>query len=1584
MASKEDISEQLAMTQKLAAQVERMAAAAERIKESYTDQINIMTKLASVMGTVNPQDAARKVEVLNKALQDMKERAQESGKASEQTFQKLGKVIEDTGKTYKDKFPRSVAFATGALNGFITGIRNMVGLSKSITGFFGGLLDGVTGVAASIISFPFKFFEALIDFAAKAGGGSSELAQAIEDLRKQFGALYGPTNHAIVTLSKNMTGFKDTGLSTWRVFGDLAKRLKDLRELATEMGGTFGPLRKSFEDNGGAILAYQKGLGLSNEEMKGMASRAIAMDEDVTVALKDMTKQSYALGNAFGVDAKLISRDMGKAMTDVKHFGGAAVKQIAEAATYARKLGFELKDITGTLDAFSTFDQAAENVAKLSQTFGVNIDQMKLMNAQDPATIVDELRRSFRAAGVDASNFNRAQLKLVAGVTGLDEAAVKQGLSMKNQGMRMDEIQKKSSEAEKKTLTQAEAMKTLADAIERLVFSGGQQTGSFWDMFVKGFLGGLQATKEFSSMIWNIKRSLQITYMEGVRLGKLFVDIFPGVKEFFSGVADFFKPEKFRKMVGGVVDVLEEWMKGLTATGGKGSFTVLMQKLQEKFFNFFDMEKPASKQMIDGFKTFFKTFTNVVSEGIKWASEKVAEGITWITDLISGRVALPGVGMAAEGLGFFGQALLPLLDALAHAYKTIKPVLWELLKTVGGIIKDFLTSDEFINTVKPAIRPMLMVLFGPAFVQAMIGAMVGAATKGVGGFLAGGGKKIVEGLVSKTQEVAESAKKVTGSGGATKNDIRLMQEKNKYIDKLMEQDRQSGWGAKDAVKLGLKLLAIAAALAGGGVLMAMSFIAIKGILKLGGIHKPEDALAPMMVLGSMVLASVPLMFALKQVNQIGNISEILKGGLLLSAAVGIVGITGALLVGLMSKVSKPAEMDAAGTLMLKMSLVFLAMVPLIAASMVIGALATGPQAILLGSAAIGLGVIGAAVAEMTGVALGIVEALRKMQIDTSFQQKIDAFLGIMRSIQAFTDTLVRIIELMQPTLIGFLTKTEQKFTDKITAASDAIKSMVGEKGKGGIIGMIDVVMNVVRQMNYGGPKMAAAAQTVATLIQATSEMLKAMTPSDAFFEASTNFWMKFRDRTYDISTVSRGVGQYASNLREQLMIMLKGEAGKGGLISLINDMANVNIPDVAKAKEVANIITSIANITKALTPDGETLKAMQESGTKISYFMMSLYDSKKNAVKTDDIIKLMSEKARGVESIVKAISEGPLKSIIDANIPKEKLEGMKVIIDMMKIVTDLAIGIASSTPKGNITIPKEAHDVVINLVPDVNRVLMAMQSNLSGLFNNLIGLVKLAGPLASDKTFMKNLDVVKSLFSIVGEIPKLSDAVRSENSGTTMNTDVLVGAVAAAGIFFGRLMSGAAFGTSRPPLIELIENVDEINKVFATKQIGGLDKTIAHLKKVMLNIGEMGNAFADSMSIVEKAVPQIEAGAMHPALKAVQMMVETSNMMNDALANSALNKLDVSANLKKVASAVGLGGKATYTVNPSKEVQITVNLHVTMDAGTVERVIIERTNSIIRDRINFATSSPSSTGDSTISDTYGTTPKEIHSKGSEP
>ncbi len=643
MASSEDLSDQLGLTTKLAAQVERMANAADKLEQSYTAQVESLQKIASVLTGMDTGGTVANINAINKALKDVQEQSKDTGKTSESTFQKLGKKVEDTGKVFVQKFPKSVAIGTAALSGFAQGVRNVVALGKGVTGFFTTFIGGVVDLAAAIIAIPFKIFSGLVDMAAKSAGGSNELAQAIENLRKEFGALGGPTNKVIIDMTTSLKGFSDTGLSAWRIFGNMAQRLEAFQKLAVEMGATFGTLRKEFADNGGALLAYQKGLGISDEAMKSVGARAISMGDTLGDTLKEMTKYSLDLAKAFGLDAKVLSRDVSKAMVDVKHFAGATIKEISEAATYARKLGLELDKITGTLDAFETFDSAAENVAKLSQAFGVQVDAFQLMEQQDPASQIDILRKAFSTAGVDASNFNRQQLKLLASTTGLDEATAKQAFSLKNQGAGLEQIKKKGGEAEKKTLTQAQAMEKLADAIERMVQSGGGLEGGFWDNFVKGIKNGIMASVDFRTTMLEIQRALRDVQMIGVQLGRVLVKIVPGFQDIFGGLKEFFAPKYFDKLFSGISDSVKKYFD--KDSKDKGSIPALVAGLHEQFVDFLTAEGPNAKIILNGFKTFFKLMGKVAADGIVWLSDNLRTGVLEVIDVLTGKKKLGVAGV---------------------------------------------------------------------------------------------------------------------------------------------------------------------------------------------------------------------------------------------------------------------------------------------------------------------------------------------------------------------------------------------------------------------------------------------------------------------------------------------------------------------------------------------------------------------------------------------------------------------------------------------------------------------------------------------------------------------------------------------------------------------------------------------------------------------------------------------------------------------------------------------------------------------------------------------------------------------------
>lgn len=731
--------EQLTIAEQFVKAMQAISTYAEKTDAALKSQAESMKQVSEGFAAPDTKQFNSQLSEASAKIKELVDTLTNMSKSGIEAFGGMSKGSKAASKSMVE-YAKKVAYSTAAVSGLKQGLKNVVAVLQSAGSLATGFVDSIWEIGKAIVAIPFKMFKGLLDI-ANGVSGANELAVAMENLREQFGAFTGPTSKAVIDLSVSLKGFSDTGLSAWRVFGNLAQRIEEFTKLATAMGASFDNVRKEFVENGGALLAYQKGLGLAEEDMKTFADRSISMGEKMGDGLKDVTKYADSMGKAFGMDAKVISRSMVKAAADVKHFGNSTVKELSIAVAYSKKLGVELDKILGVMDAFETFDSAAESAAKLSQSFGVQVDAFKMMEAQNPAEQIEMLRDQMKAAGQDASTFNRQQLKLLSSTTGLDEATARQVFSQKNQGKSLQEIQAQAGKAEKKTLTQAEAMEKLADSIKRLVQSGGGNQGGFFDRFFKGFLGGIQSSKEFQSIILNINRALMKVEMIGVQLGRTFVKAFPGVKDFFDGISEFFGGGNIEKMFSGFTRDLSWFFKEVHE--GRFSFGELMKKLQADFFDFFDSKTRTGKKTVDGLKEFFHTFVGILGAGIAWAGDQVGKALGGIADAFDDFSKDPskkmkGAAGAVSGGAKVGMGMMkPIIDGIVKGWESLKKPLGRIIVQIIKGIVSFLGSEEVKTALKPMI-PILVGLFvGPAVTRTLLTVGTQALGKSLFGMIKG-------------------------------------------------------------------------------------------------------------------------------------------------------------------------------------------------------------------------------------------------------------------------------------------------------------------------------------------------------------------------------------------------------------------------------------------------------------------------------------------------------------------------------------------------------------------------------------------------------------------------------------------------------------------------------------------------------------------------------------------------------------------------------------------------------------------------------------------------------------------------------
>jgi len=659
---------------------------------------------------------------------------------NKKSTQGLTSSMGELAKIVQGPLAKAGVIAHGFLEGLAQGFRNLFALTKAIGSFFGGVIGGLFDVGAAILTFPIKVMRGLFDLATK--NQSTEYAQALEDIRKQWGNLEGTTAKAVISTANNMKGFSDTGLNTFQVFGNVAQRMKSVNELATAMGPLFENISKEFDAAGGHIMGYQKALGTSNEEMSGFAIKAKMTGQKLEDVQLDFAKQALGMEKAFGLSGKAITRDMGKAQADIAHFSQMVPKELGAAAAYARSMGTELTKLAGLMDKFSTFDAAAESVANLNEHFGTNIDAEKLMAEQNPAKKFEMLRKAMASTGKDMTKLNFQDKQMLIQNSAMGAQEVELMLANKARGDQYDKFGKQGDKNAKKELTQQEAMEKLSGSIEKLVIAGSKTSGIF-DRIVEGFTDAIMWSRPFMELLQNLRTILMDAYLMGRKLGAMFIESFPGVKDMIDGLKELFNPANFKKMFDGVLKAFDVF-----GANGSGKFEDFMENINKVFFDFFNAGKPGANKIFDGLKKFGGILVDILTQVGVWAIEKLAGLMDTITDWIK-NPKIPQIDIN-------GKAILTPFEKL---FDSLADTLWPALKRLGVTIWDKIVAAIQTPTGMAVAGGAVAIVLAPAIIQGVTAALGTGLSDKVGGIVGG-----FMGDATSGKAAQAAAKSSSGSG----------------------------------------------------------------------------------------------------------------------------------------------------------------------------------------------------------------------------------------------------------------------------------------------------------------------------------------------------------------------------------------------------------------------------------------------------------------------------------------------------------------------------------------------------------------------------------------------------------------------------------------------------------------------------------------------------------------------------------------------------------------------------------------------------------------------------------------------------
>jgi len=762
-----DLGDQLQIQAQINKAISARSALIEKQSRLLSKQAGVAANICKSLDCQNLDETEQGIRGVSDALEGAADAAESAQGGTSNMSGALGKA---GGKA---------AIATKVFGAFGDALDAGMGmLTNAATGVF-NLVGAIGKLSIAILSAPLKMWSALIKTAQDLPR-STAIADALEEIRDQFGDIARGPGRAVArqlgVIQGQASNLAGTGLSVSRAFGHgaegVAAALKAVNELAVGTGDAFYRLQGVFKKSGLRLAMMQKGMGLSAESMGQMMSLAESMGKNVEKTMNEFAKTSIRTAKRFGMSVKVVSKGMAEMITDVQTFGHLGPKAFAPMVVYAKKLGIQIKDLAGVMSKFAGFSDTAQAASQMNQAFGMNVDSMKLMAAQNPAEKIDILRKSFFRAGKDISKFSYQQKQLLSQLTGLEGQSLAAAFSLDKQGLSYKSIEKQSEKANKKQMTQKQVMADLGKQIKKLnKLLDVEKLDGFFDAFIGGFGTGVLKAKDMKDLLKLIRKSLHQVFLMGRRVGKAFVESFPGVLDMITALKEFLDPKVFTKFVDGIEDAFKALFKG-------GDWV--------KFFD--DLEKTFKTRMGPGGRLFKKAkaaigkFATFVMEGLGVAiekaatilSEKVLPAVQGFLDDLTKEMAKKenkGKGLFSVLFGMAGKSdwakkvspiFKKLMKSLQVAWKKIVPKLKKLWETLWPILEPILwdigkaAGAAFAVGFFPSLATSLLSLAGGMAFNHILGKLVNPKTAT--------SPAVMSNLKNFTGRFAQGASKVFKSG----------------------------------------------------------------------------------------------------------------------------------------------------------------------------------------------------------------------------------------------------------------------------------------------------------------------------------------------------------------------------------------------------------------------------------------------------------------------------------------------------------------------------------------------------------------------------------------------------------------------------------------------------------------------------------------------------------------------------------------------------------------------------------------------------------------------------------------------------
>jgi hypothetical protein len=467
-------------------------------------------------------------ESLNKAAKEEKKYASAQKKQTKDYIENLtraNKSADHHNKT-QEEFAKAAEEAQEAGKSWAASFKSAISFGLNLVKIIGSLISTATSWVKTVFTLPFMVIKNVV----KAGNAlRSDLVtvieQAAQDTKEFFDSFsdIGQGIRRMTSMGKGMLlEFENVNSDAVKLFGQgasgIATMIKETSSSIKAMGNYSEVFGSTITKNKDALFNFtrvKKAMGLEDDQIAYYAQDAavnlMGLNKRVTV----MSLLTDDVSKQFGVDMKRLSKNFNVLRKDIALYGHLSDEELLKTTARLTQMKVSVEDASSVFKKFNTFEDAANSVAMLSQTFGMNLDAMDIIKAKNPEDIINMFRDSMIATGRTFDEFNRFEKEILADQTGMSQEGLKALMTLRDKGLThqeaVDAMKDQTPEAR-----QLKAIKELSSSINML-----QKVMNFtspFEAFLKGLGKNAAASKEARKAFMSLSNTYQMIHDFALKL----------------------------------------------------------------------------------------------------------------------------------------------------------------------------------------------------------------------------------------------------------------------------------------------------------------------------------------------------------------------------------------------------------------------------------------------------------------------------------------------------------------------------------------------------------------------------------------------------------------------------------------------------------------------------------------------------------------------------------------------------------------------------------------------------------------------------------------------------------------------------------------------------------------------------------------------------------------------------------------------------------------------------------------------------------------------------------------------------------